>query len=101
MEHKFSRRVGVVEGEGRLLSKGGRVSAEGDNIDAVIVIFNEATNRDSLVWRSKRRGGREGHGVDWVRGIVRNGVFGSQAGFLSGVIHLVVLPRESDRKWGL
>lgn len=81
----------MVEREGRLVSNGGRVSVEGDNIDAVIVIFNEATNCDSLEWRSKRRGGREGHGVDWMRGIIGNGVFGSQARFLSGVIHFLAL----------
>lgn len=91
----------MVEREGRLVAKGRRISVEGDNIDAVIVIFKEATYCDSLVRRSKRRGGREGHGVDRIRGIIGYGVFGSEAGFLSGVIHFLALPGEVMESGGL
>lgn len=89
VEHELGGRVRVVEGERRVVAErergGGRVGVmEGDDVDAVVVIFDEAAEGDFV-----ERGGerREGHGVDGEGGVVGYGVLGCEGGFLSRVFH--------------
>lgn len=70
-------------------SNGERVRVEGEYINAVGIVLNETTNCDTLVGRDKGGGGREGHGVERVGGVICHSVFGSEVGFLGGIIHFL------------
>lgn len=65
MEHDFGGRVRVVEGEGRVWGNGEGFGVEREDVDAVGVFFDEASDGDSVgvCWGHR-------HGVDWVRGFV-------------------------------
>ena len=79
----------MVEGERRLGSDGESFWVEGENIDAVGVLFNEASDCDSLVVRVKGSCGRASHGVKRKRGFIGYGVFGSEVRLLAGVVHFL------------
>lgn len=76
-EHELGGRVGVVEGEGREGFDGHGVGIEGEDVDAVVVVFEEASDGDS-VGGGGGGGGGEGHGVEGVRRFVGDGGFGSR-----------------------
>jgi len=48
VEHELRGRVWMVEGERRLVSNGERIRIEGEDINAICVVFNEATNCNKL-----------------------------------------------------
>lgn len=84
MEHEFGWRVGVVEGEGGVWGEGEGFRVEGEDVDAVGVFFDEASEGETVGVR-----GREGHGVDWVGRFIGDGVLRSQMGVLGGIVHFV------------
>lgn len=73
MEEQFSRRVRVREGEGRDGSKRRSLIREGEDVDTVVELFEEAADGDEAAGG----GGGDGHGVDRVWRVVDDCIFGS------------------------
>lgn len=97
----------MVERETRVGLEGKGVGVEREDVDAVGVLFDEASDGEAV-----RVGGREGGGVERVWGVVGYGVLvGSEVGILGGIFHFVwggiglwkckawrgVLKREKER----
>lgn len=74
----------MLKGESWTSFDGKTFRVEGNDVDSIVVVFNEASDGDALaVVVSTRWRGRESHGVKRVRGFISDGIFGSEMGFLS------------------
>lgn len=70
----------MVKGKSRVSFDGEGFGVKRNDVDSVGVVFNEATDGDA--WEMTRGNGRESHGVQRVRGVIGDGVVGSEMGFL-------------------
>lgn len=72
----------MIEGERRDGIDGRRVFRKRENIDAILLFFDETTDGDAAAVR-----GGDGHGVDRVRGLECDNIIGAGMRFLSRIIH--------------
>lgn len=78
VEHELGGRVRVVEGEGRLGIQGKGFRVEGQHVHAIGELFDEASHGDAVVAGARRWRGREGHGVQRIRRLIRHRIVGSE-----------------------
>ena len=81
IEHELGGWVGVVEGERRMRLNGEGIWIKRHNVDTVGALFDEATKGYAIGEIARVGvGGRDGHGIERVRGIVGGHEFGSWGG---------------------
>lgn len=87
----------MVEGEGGVRLQGEGVGVEGDEVDAVGVLLDEAADGDPVAV-ALVAGGRDGHGVERVGRLVGGGVVGPEVvRLLSRVVHFPLPQKRGPR----